>query len=138
MTEIKKRKVGRPSKYDTIDLEKVSVLGGLGLTAEEISLVLGISKKTFYNYRDKPEFLHAIKEGRAKADTEIVSELRKQARKGNVPSMIFWLKNRQPDRWRDRHDLGLSGNVKTDSTLEVKIVQVKDGDDKEGENADNN
>ena len=30
-------------------------------------------------------------------------------------SMIFWLKNRRPDRWRDKQDINLSGMVETAS-----------------------
>ncbi|GAH53775.1 unnamed protein product, partial [marine sediment metagenome] len=29
----------------------------------------------------------------------------------NVTAQIFYLKNRQPDEWKDRHDLDVSGNV---------------------------
>jgi hypothetical protein len=28
-----------------------------------------------------------------------------------VTAQIFWLKNRQPDKWRDKQDLELSGGV---------------------------
>lgn len=121
-----KKKRGRPSKYDKIDLKQVQILGALGLTAEEIALVLEISKRTFFYYQKRPDFLHAIKTGKLKADMEIISDLRKQARSGNVTAQIFWLKNRQPEKWRDRQEFEHSGGVKTDSALTVKVIQVKD------------
>ena len=34
----------------------------------------------------------------------------------NVTAQIFYLKNRQPDEWKDRHDLDVSGN------LNIKVV----------------
>ena len=30
----------------------------------------------------------------------------------NPTSIIFWLKNRRPDRWRDKHDVETSGEVR--------------------------
>ena len=34
----------------------------------------------------------------------------------NVTAQIFYLKNRQPDEWKDRHDLDVSGN------LNIKVI----------------
>lgn len=36
----------------------------------------------------------------------------------NVTAQIFYLKNRQPDEWKDRHDLDVSGN------MNIKVVTV--------------
>lgn len=32
----------------------------------------------------------------------------------NPTAIIFWLKNRQPQKWRDKQEVGLSGNVEID------------------------
>ena len=119
-------KKGRPSKYPNIDLVQVESLAALGLIDDEIALALGIAERTLENYKKKPEFLHAIKSGKQKADLNVIKSLYSRATgnficphcKGNIigPSadttaMIFWLKNRQPDRWRDRHDVGISGEI---------------------------
>lgn len=41
---------------------------------------------------------------------EITKEVIKEVQP-DVTAQIFWLKNRKPDVWRDRKDLGLSGEV---------------------------
>lgn len=41
---------------------------------------------------------------------EITKEVVKEVQP-DVTAQIFWLKNRKPDVWRDRKDLGLSGEV---------------------------
>lgn len=35
-------------------------------------------------------------------DFEVENELLKAARSGNVTAQIFWLKNRRPDKWREK------------------------------------
>lgn len=34
----------------------------------------------------------------------------------NITALIFWLKNRQPDKWNDLQNLKLSGKVETEKT----------------------
>ena len=41
---------------------------------------------------------------------EITKEVIKEVQP-DVTAQIFWLKNRKPDVWRDRKDVGLSGEV---------------------------
>jgi hypothetical protein len=131
-----KNKGGRPSKYDKIDLVQVERLAGLGLIDTEIALVLGICEKTLNNYKEKTEFLQAIKRGKAIADKEVVRSLYERAIGYNHPevkvfqhngeivthnvtkhyppdatSMIFWLKNRDPERWRDKSEVSHKHNV---------------------------
>lgn len=54
---------------------------------------------------------------------EIVKEVTKEVQP-DVTAQIFWLKNRKPDVWRDRKDLGLSGEINNPmaglSTKELK------------------
>lgn len=54
---------------------------------------------------------------------EITKEVTKEVQP-DVTAQIFWLKNRKPDVWRDRKDLGLSGEVNNPmaglSTKELK------------------
>lgn len=119
---------GRKSKYGSIDLHQVKIAGELGLTDIEISKLLGVSEKTLNIYKkEHPEFLQSLKEGKELADEVVVRSLFKRASgyshpdvnisnyQGNVTitpilkhyppdptSMIFWLKNRQPDKWKDK------------------------------------
>lgn len=54
---------------------------------------------------------------------EITKEITKEVQP-DVTAQIFWLKNRKPDVWRDRKDVGLSGEVNNPmaglSTKELK------------------
>lgn len=109
-----------------------------GLTDEQIAHNMGISPATLYNYkRDHLEILEALKKGKEVVDIQVENALLKRALgysyeekkvevseegtkvtktiKEVVPdttAQIFWLKNRRPDRWRDKHDMELSGEVK--------------------------
>jgi len=105
-------KTGRPSKYPSIDLEKVETLAGYGLTEDEIADFIGISRATLAVYKGiHPEFLDVLKRGKTKADGLVTQALYKRALNGDVTACIFWLKNRQRDRWRDRHDIDHAGEV---------------------------
>jgi hypothetical protein len=121
--------VGRPSKYDKIDLVQVEKLAGLGLIDVEIASVLGIAVSTLNEYKKKEEFSDALKRGKVRADAKVIESLYLRATgydhediyfsnyKGEVTatpyvkhyppdplSMIFWLKNRRPLEWRDRQE----------------------------------
>jgi hypothetical protein len=55
--------------------------------------------------------LQSLKRGKLKADFQITKSLYEKAKAGDTTAMIFWLKNRRPDLWRDKHDFEHSGNV---------------------------
>jgi transcriptional regulator with XRE-family HTH domain len=113
-------KLGRPVKSDQISLEQVEVIASLGLTDDEIAIILGISERTLnYWKKSNPEFLQSLKRGKLKADFQIAKSLYVKALLGDTTAMIFWLKNRQPDRWRDRHQI--DGNL----TLSGKLSLVE-------------
>lgn len=88
-----------------------------GLTEAQIAGNMGISARTLLNWRKRsvPIFL-ALKRGKEVSDYEVENALFKSALEGNVTAMIFWLKNRRPDKWRDRQD------AKVDLTEMVRIV----------------
>ena len=100
------------------------------MTDGEISGALKIDEATLYRWKNSyPEFCESIKTGRDRYDTEVVETALKERAAGynyseevmtrDGPSVItkrfhgsdtaaiFWLKNRQPARWRDRveHDV---------------------------------
>lgn len=37
---------------------------------------------------------------------------------GDTTAQIFWLKNRQPEKWRDKRDVSVEGNVQTNNPFE--------------------
>ena len=76
-----------------------------GLSDEQISRNLGISKVTFYKYKAScPELNERLKRSKEVVDYEVENALYKSAINGNVSAMIFWLKNRKPSKWRDRRE----------------------------------
>jgi hypothetical protein len=117
---------GRPA-LPGADLSQVEVIASLGLTDMEIALILGISERTLNYWKKNDEFLQSLKRGKTKADFQIAKSLYEKAKgyqvvdkngktinvPGDTTAMIFWLKNRQPDRWRDRqqHEHQVSGNI---------------------------
>ena len=129
--------MARKSKYDTHVkpyLDEIQGWAMSGLTDEQIADNLGIAASTIYEYKKKyPEFSEALKKGKDIADAQVFNALFKTATgftyyediatatgdvvqaqryaKPNTTAQIFWLKNRQPDRWRDKTE------VKADITI---------------------
>lgn len=42
----------------------------------------------------------------------------------DTTAQIFWLKNRRPDKWRDRQERELIGNFDTDAEMTVHIIKT--------------
>lgn len=76
-----------------------------GATDSEIAAFFGVTVKTYYGWRHRhPGFLEAIKAGKDYADERVERRLYEKALEGDNTAMIFWLKNRRPEQWRDRVD----------------------------------
>lgn len=113
----------------TLDVAKVESIAAMGGTNDQIAAALGVSDGTLKNIRKRDKAVdEAILRGKDKADVQVVAALYKKALGGDTTACIFWLKNRQPDRWRDRHDMQHSGAV--DGKLTIEVVRVKDDDPK--------
>lgn len=100
-------KVGRKTKYDDfIDRKGLVLVEGWardGLTDLQIAKNIGVAMSTFCEWKNKhPEFSEALKRSKEAADYEVENALFKKAKMGDVTAMIFWLKNRQPRKWRDK------------------------------------
>ena len=126
-----------------------------GLTDEQISSNMGITTSTLYVWKNKySEISEALKKGKEVADRQVENALLKRAlgyrydeitteggvetkrvTKEVVPdttAQIFWLKNRKPDVWRDKKDVGLAGELNTnnpfaDLTTEELKKLIRDG-----------
>jgi transcriptional regulator with XRE-family HTH domain len=123
------------SKYKEDFPQLVEMYMRQGLTELQAAKNLGVSISTFTLYKtDNPAFLAAIKRGKAPVDFEVENALLKRALgytysehketvkvdgletcdtlKEVVPDVtaqIFWLKNRNPGRWRDVKGVELTG-----------------------------
>lgn len=74
-----------------------------GLTDEQIAHNMGISESTLYNWKNKyVEILESLKRGKDVVDVEVENALLELAKQGNITAIIFWLKNRRPDKWKDK------------------------------------
>ncbi len=74
-----------------------------GLTDEQIAHNMGVTVSTLYAWKNKySEILEALKKGKEVVDYEVENALLQSAMDGNTTAQIFWLKNRKPDKWRDK------------------------------------
>ena len=128
-------------KYqDWLTAEGLTLLEGWarsGLTDEQIAHNVGITTSTLYDWKKKySAFSEALKKGKEVIDLEVENALLKRAlgyeyeeikiedgtdghkktiTKKQVPpdttAQIFWLKNRQPDKWRDKKEIEIGGSI---------------------------
>lgn len=89
-----------------------------GLTDTEIANNMGVSIRTFYNYREKyPKIKQATSVGKQQANFYIENKLFKKASDGNMTAIIFWLKN----NWREKY----SDTQRTALEEELTQAQIK-------------
>ncbi len=76
-----------------------------GLTNEQIAKNIGITAKTLYEWKKQfCEICNSLKKGKEVVDYEVENALLNKALGGDTTAQIFWLKNRRPDKWRDKPD----------------------------------
>ncbi len=74
-----------------------------GLTDEQIAHNMRVAYSTFRIWKDKfPAISAALKKGKEIVDYEVENALLNNALGGDTTAQIFWLKNRRPDKWRDK------------------------------------
>lgn len=74
-----------------------------GLIDGQIAKKCGITTTTLYEWKKRfPDFANALKKGKEVVDFEVENALLKRALAGDTTAQIFWLKNRRPDKWRDK------------------------------------
>lgn len=47
----------------------------------------------------------------------------------DTTAQIFWLKNRRPDKWRDKQDVQVSGTLEAEKTKLDELIKQMRGDD---------
>lgn len=74
-----------------------------GLTDKQIAKNIGISEQTLNVWKKSyPSLSESLKKGKEVVDYEVQNALYKNAIEGDTTAQIFWLKNRQPDKWRNK------------------------------------
>ena len=146
MTESGK-KGGRPTLYRPDYPAIAKRLALLGLTDAKMAEVFGVSERSFNDWkRAHPAFKLALTEGKADADARVAESLYRaavgggiikrvqvetsaeglekrtiteQEAQGDVQAMRWWLKNRQPELWRERVEV--SGEVRVEG-VDTKML----------------
>ena len=78
-----------------------------GLTDEQIARNMGCSLSSLKTWKKEHlAILTALKRGKEVVDYEVENALLRSALDGNTTAQIFWLKNRRPDKWRDKPQEG--------------------------------
>jgi uncharacterized membrane-anchored protein len=98
-----RKKPGR--KPVNIDIEELERLAGMGLSERQIAAAMDISNSTLTRKKHIEQIGHALKKGRAKAVAAVSSKLFDNAMDGKETSAIFFLKNRDPENWKDRQEV---------------------------------
>lgn len=123
-------KIGRPSKYRPEFVGQARKLADLGQTDREIAEFFEVDERTLHRWKhDHEDFCHALTLGKEGPDARVEQSLFRRAvgyshddihistYEGAVTltsivkhyppdptSMIFWLKNRRRDLWREKHE----------------------------------
>lgn len=151
-------------------LSKIAEWASMGLTNKDIAYNVGIKESTFYEWLKKyPELSDTLKNAKKIADQIVENALYKRAlgysyeevtsfideegnvtgRKtvtkhvlGDVTAEIFWLKNRQPEKWRNHPDNAIENVQDTQDdgfmealsgTAAADWADIEDGGDNGGE-----
>ena len=98
----------------------------MGLTDEQIAHNMGISRSTLSEYKVKyKDIADTLKKGKDVIDIQVENALLKSALEGSNTAQIFWLKNRRPDRWRDKRDVDVT--TSQIDKLDDILAQIKEG-----------
>lgn len=89
--------------------KRVEQMAAVGITIDDISAVLDISKNTLKKY-----YGDELKNAKTKADTMVAGKLYSKCMEGDTACLIFWAKTRM--RWSEKHDVDL--NIKTPQIID--------------------
>jgi hypothetical protein len=127
-------KRGPKSRFNDKIKETIIRLLKDGKIEEEVADIVGVSPKTISNWKGKNiELLHAVRESKLVADDLVEASLFRRAvgwkhLAPDTTAAMFWLRNRQPERWREKTegDVLVNNNVTvqalTDEQLDARIA----------------
>ncbi|WP_195397856.1 helix-turn-helix domain-containing protein [Holdemania sp. 1001302B_160321_E10] len=130
-------------KYETHVKPKLDLIAQWardGAIERDIAKKLGVSESTFSGYKkEHPELMETLTVNKEVADARVESALYKRAIgyeytetskevgpdgvkiktttkqvAPDVTAQIYWLKNRRPDRWKDKQDISIEGALKVE------------------------
>lgn len=147
--------VGRPSRYKEEFNDQAQKLCRLGATDKELADFFGVAVSTLNLWKKShPQFSESLKAGKQLADAEVADKLFLRATGYSHPdvhisnyqgevtitpitkhyppdptSMIFWLKNRRPDLWRDKPEPEDTDANVTPVKVEISVKDARVRDD---------
>lgn len=155
-----KKKRGRKSEYQKEYADQALKLCLLGAIDKELAEVFSVSVQTLNKWKkDYPEFLESLKKGKNIADANVASRLYNRAigysckatkfatSEGRITdskeyiehyppdttAAIFWLKNRQPEKWRDKKEVDANVNLgdELEELSDEQLQAIIDGKEEE-------
>lgn len=146
---------GRPPKYKQDYAKQAYKLCLLGATDKDLADFFDVKEQTINAWKkDHKEFSESLKAGKNQADANVADRLYQRALGYSHPeekifnnngeivrtetvkhyppdptSMIFWLKNRQKDRWRDKQDHEHTGKDGEPLNIQVSFIEAGNGKD---------
>lgn len=135
---------GRPTSYRPEYAARAGELCLNGAIDRELADEFGVDISTIHHWKVRhPAFLNSIKRNKEIADERVIESLYHRANgytfdavrfvgtegkrfpyREHVPpdvtAQIFWLKNRQPELWRDRHEHIVDSTTVTKTAEELK------------------
>ena len=126
---------GRPTVYKPEYTKQVEKLCLLGAIDEQLASFFNVTRMTILRWKGRyPDFVEAIDRGKEVANSNIAASLYKRGMGASHPetkvfvidgeiqkvevtkhhppdttAAIFFLKNRDPENWKDKQDLGITG-----------------------------
>jgi hypothetical protein len=144
----KKNRGGRPTDYKPEYADLAYKFSLLGSSDKQMASFFGVCEKTFNTWKQNhPKFLQSMQDGKEKADGEVADRLYQRAKgyfhpevelhvidgKVHQTNLIkhyppdtaaasLWLRNRQPEKWRDKPEFSLSveNNISVDASKPVE------------------
>ncbi|MCK5612112.1 hypothetical protein KAR91_60130 [Candidatus Pacearchaeota archaeon] len=145
---------GTPPKFKDEFIEKAQMFGIKGFTDTEMAMALDVSPSTICLWKkERPGFLKSYEAGKEIADSNVKRSMYERARgyshkdvhisnyrgKITITPIIkhyppdtsagtFWLKNRDPDNFKDKHEI--DGNLGIDLAAPITVSVVGKEPDK--------
>jgi len=120
-----KKKAGR--KPIVLDHNEIERLAGMGLNERQICASLGINPSTLTRKKHIKSIKNALEKGRAKAIAQVSSKLFDNAIEGKETSIIWFLKNRDPDNWKDRNILETNHTINLSHVINSARERIPGG-----------
>ena len=132
---------GRPTKYkEEFAKQAYKICLLKNATDKELAEIFDVEESTIYLWKiNYPEFSEALKEGKEIADAQVAKKLydkatgwtrewvnadgeaKKEYFAPDTTAQIFWLKNRQSKKWRDKQELEHSGKLEYELVLPEEL-----------------